>query len=375
MKINFLIPTVVLAHSLMANECGFSGMFYAEVDYLLWYANQSGLSYTMTADVTSTVTSSPVTTTEVDQKDNYFKNNWDSGVRVALGFKPMNFCWDAKASYTYFYTGDSPKERVGEFSSSAQGNPSGNIIFSEFYDNIINNIEGTTTTYSNKSRWKFDFNQLDLEMGREILLVHDMIFRPFWGVRGLETQQKLSMEVSQPYILGSLSMPVLGMSDSQFRAKNRFTGVGIKTGVDTGIALGGGFELSGQITGSLLWGRFSVNEFQNLIVSFDSIITDANTLNDNYHRKFHSTIYNFDLFLGIKWNYRFSCGQNLLSLKAGWEQHYFSEMNQFQNPDALAVTNQSLLTNPAYNTLTVNHNFQRGSLSLQGFIFSLALSF
>ncbi len=89
---------------------------------------------------------------------------------------------------------------------------------------------------------------------------------------------------------------------------------------------------------------------------------------------------NLDLGLGFKWNYWVKEGSNLLTLKFAWEQHLYTNMNQFQvlNIPLESGFDQNNVKatafGPSIATTRSDRNLQRGDLSLSGLIVFFSLS-
>jgi hypothetical protein len=344
-----------------------------EVEYLLWYANQDGLAF-------ATVNNFEQSTLNVtsDEHDQFFKPRWDSGVRATLGFKPADRSWDTRLVYSYFATKIHPRSILGNSTQTSSVPPLGTAIIPDFVpvDSYFNLVESEIHEsfyeffdYTLDPSWKLYFNLIDIEVGKDLRLGSTITFRPFIGVRGIFTNQRFEELITVSSLLNQgPSFPLIAANQTYiFSEKNQFNGGGARGGLDLNFPLLKGLSFYGNFAAGILWGAFSVRQEVNEYYSSAPVsdaLTLINVLGEKFNHSHQSSVFNFDITLGLEWNYLFNCNQNMLTFKAGWEQHLFTNINQFQN--FISVTNE---------TAIASRNVQRGDLSLSGFFFGLEYSF
>lgn len=368
-------------------DCGFNEIYnrpywdtcdsgiYLELDYLLWFAIQDGISPSTTLDLGGSSTNRGQELT-VHSKDNFFRNNWDSGVRAVVGVKPPCKDWDARLGFTHYFTQErkstSPMRRTffaGDLPSSAFGQE----VVPEFINPSADFTGiGSQFTTKNKALWRLTFNQLDLDFGREFYVACDVTLRPYFGVRGLETNERLQLFYKDDVLRGSSSIA------ATMDGKSHFRGVGAKGGFDTTITLVDGFDLWGSFSGSIIWGYSRIRQAFNEDVVFGLLNGKSNahqpklneelTIINHTSHSHQATVFNLDLGMGLRWNQWMNNGRSLLSFKFGWEQHLFSNLNQLQQNVLYTLFNPKSRASQ----VALDNNVYRGYLSLSGFLFGLS---
>jgi hypothetical protein len=334
-----------------------SWSIYSEIDYLLWYATQDGLSYTTVAN-----TSFPITNqTSLKEVDHFLNPGWRSGARGVIGLQFPH--WDTNLSYTFYYTKaeDSSKAESQSIPSSASSTSAGTIIFDDPSYQLFDQFPGELTG-SASANWRLNFNRLDWEFGRKLQFGSHFMLRPFLGLEGLITTQKLHENTNIYYQSLDTGLPVLDIVKS--KDKGRFMALGARAGFSTEIDLGLGFDLYGNIAGSILWGFFKIKQS---LTQTDQYATGETTLlgKESLDHSHHASIFNFDIGIGIDWKYKFQKSLRELGLKFGWEQHIFTDINRFQNFYLTEVSSDGAV-------YSFDRNMQKGNLALSGFTFGLS---
>lgn len=348
--------------------------FFAEVEYLAWYVDQEGMSYATSVDVENVSNiSNEVTANSSKGKDLFFKNRWDSGVRGIVGFKPHFRSWDIRAGYTYFATHNSPKEHISTAIATSDPNIIDGTAIVPSYFGVLLPFGQSVSTYSIKPHWNFDFNQLDVEFNNEFYTTCDTTLRIFGGFRGLKTTQKFDQEI---FIFSNISSMIEQTSTASFYEKSEFTAFGTRAGFDVNYNLFEGFDLYANFAGAILWGWFHNHQsFHALDLSGSpGPLRDASR-DELFNHSHHTAILNIDTGLGIRWNTWLNCHRHLLTLRFGWEQHLYTNVNQLQSfisPPILQAGNGSSTSVKQQTISPIDHNIQRGDLSLSGFVFGLA---
>ena len=296
---------------------------YGELDYLLWFANQSGLHYPTTA-----TGSSP-----------HLNSNWDSGVRATIGVQPSR--WDTRLAYTYYST---------HSNDQVSANP----------ETILTSYPSTAGVFKVSAKWSLNFNRLDWEVGRKILFGRNFSLRPFFSLEGLDADQKFHLNTKTISLDLSTGLPLTDVINA--KNKNSLLSIGVRAGFNAGFRLGAGFEFYGNLAGSILWGQFKLKQHYNQ-TDFYSPSGSATLVDQSKHLSQKDSIFNCDLGIGFDWKHHFEKSKLDLLLTFGWEQHFYTDMLRFQD---------FYLQQVSAGTADYSSN---GNLSLSGFSFGVALGY
>lgn len=332
-------------------DCG--NNFFIEVDYLLWFAEQDGTSFSTAIELASPTSGVQLQTTSQIDQDNFFKTRFHSGVKAILGYQPPMKSWDMRALYTYFSSTE--HRNFGPFFLDGVPGSSvaGTFVIADYIETLGQAIANVTSTFA--SEWKLTFNQVDLEVGQDFYLSKEVTLRPFFGMRGLFVTQDFTILKVNSMAGGIFST---GASTIHFDPRIGFDGFGARVGFVGSVDLFYGFNLYGSASGSILWGKAHVSSLINSSVGSNGD-TLVDTLNAVHQSHFTSSL-NLDLEAGIQWQHFLDFGRQMVTFKLGWENRIYTNMNYLQN------TTQVL---NILNTFAVeDQNVYRGDLSLCGFI-------
>ncbi len=204
-------------------------------EWLYWNTRQGGMQYATRYD--------PVSGDMANAHTKNVEFHWHSGWRCGAGWNFGYDRWHLYFSYTLF------RPQAREKTSG--------VLFP--YLMYQGNILVTATVVDEASaEWLIDFQTWNLEIGRKCSLSEVFSLRPYAGVKGAWIGQHAHVEY-----LGGPTTPPGGEYD--IRLKQKFRGVGVRSGLDSIWAFGAGFSLAGNISGSLLWGTFDVKQTQTLL--------------------------------------------------------------------------------------------------------------
>lgn len=351
-------------------DCG--NRYFAEVDYLLWYANEDGLGLTNSYAIDSITNTTSIATFNniyAKERTHFFKHGWNSGVRATLGFKEGSRGWDVRGIYAYFAT--SAKRFQGPVNVTTSDDGASFFVDGAFvlpnYFSVLDNLltaDGTDFTTTAFSKWSLCFNQFDLELGREFFVGCDFSLRPFFGARALWLNQRIVGTTHFAIDNSSISPPVTDLL-YLFDPHSRYEGYGARVGFDAAVNLLWGLDVYGCFAGNILWGRHHVRQTLSTYVNGTdnaSLVPDDLIFgHDTIDRPHQASVLNLDLRVGLKWNQMLFCNRSLLTVKFGWEQHFYSGMNQLQN----------FLISEGQLEGIWDHNVYRGDLTLSGFTFGI----
>ncbi len=149
---------------------------------------------------------------------------WHAGFRIGAEFQPRESDFGVSVYYTHFAT-QATNQATGEVYSAFLGN---------FY---VGNPDGTSfgPKYSNGSiDWDFQFDTLDLEVGRKFVVSDSLALRPFIGLKAAKIDQ--SMNSQWDYPIDTSSQTYLFTSATE-DLKQEFWGIGPSLGVNAVIPI------------------------------------------------------------------------------------------------------------------------------------------
>ena len=315
-SVSLLLVAHASANELSIYQKELDSVVYGEVDYLLWFSNQSGLH-------------SPTVATG---KSPNLGSKWSSGVRAVIGGQPEH--WDIELGYTYY-------------STSSSDTATANI------GSILTSTPSTAGIFKVGEKWNLDFHRLDLQVGRKILFGPHFLFEPFFGLEGLDVSQKFDLNINTVFLDLTTTLPATNTVDS--KNSNSLLGIGPGAGFKANWDIKAGFGLYGNFGASILWGKFKIKQDysqKNHSTSGSTVLVDQEKdLSQG------GCIFNTDLEIGFDWRYLFKKPNMELALKAGWEQHYFVDIVRFQD----FYLQQTSLGTAAY---TTNENLALSGLTV-----------
>lgn len=216
-------------------------------------------------------------------------DDWIWGFRVAMGYNMSHDAWDVVGTYTRFNFENTTRVNApstGELNSYTSVNP--------------------LSKASNE--WSVDFNQLDVEMGRQFFVSKYLRVRPKFGFRNvfLDNDQELNMIATT----GALE---------EIDNEEHFWGMGVLAGIDTVWGLAQGFSLYGNFGLAGLLGHFTPKQ---------TIETSATSAHLDKSSHMQNTKAVMDLALGLRWDRNFSDDRFHIGFNFGFEQHVFFNMNR-----------------------------------------------
>lgn len=330
--------------------------FIVNVDALGWRAQMDGLSAAIEQTVgTENFPQSRFT----DARFEELKTRWRAGVRAGVGYYFDHDVWDVYACYTYY------KGHAKSHENSGTPSTSGELLFANWSaasGPASTQLPITVTSFHQK--WEARLNMVDLELGRRFRAGKWLVLRPFVGGRGVWLKQNVDIDYfgATGGSLVTLTQPVSLDVDM----KNKFSGGGLRAGLNSEWNMGCGFGLYGNGAVSILYGVFDID--QNETIGEGSCCSSADVILD-IEDSFKSSKAVLDLQLGIRWQTFFCNSNNRFAVLAGWEQHIFINQNQLKrfhsiNTDGITFANTATYFAPA-----------EGDFGTEGFMLSVLFEF
>ncbi|QDT47835.1 hypothetical protein Pan258_18730 [Symmachiella dynata] len=176
---------------------------------------------------------------------------WKAGIRIGAAYQPPDSDFDLSVSYTHFGT-NATNQATGEVYSAFLGN---------FY---VGNPDGTSfgPHYSNASiDWDFQFDSIDLELGREFAISDSLSLRPFVGLKSAMIDQSIHSNWSSP--INTSSQTYL-FTAAEEELNQDFWGIGPSLGVNAVIPIVSETDYSLRIFASpsaaIMYGRWTFKD-------------------------------------------------------------------------------------------------------------------
>ena len=279
---------------------------YLTIEALLWHGKIGGTEYAYTDNDSSAAFPLQGRTRESDF-------GWTWGFRVGLGYNFDHDGWDAYLNYTYWHSADGSKVNVGGNGSVIPLLGNADLTTADF------GTPFTHTTFAS-AQFKFHYDNLDLELGRNYFVSRSLSFRPHFGIRN----SWLNLTQVVQYCGGS----IIGQNTFQVRNDNDFWGIGPRAGVNSKWHLTDGFSIFGDVSGSLLWGYYEVCHEEEVTNSRNNRIR----ITANMHR----FAPNVQLALGLAYDKYIYNDKQHIGISLGWENLYYWRVNQALRIDDFA---------------------------------------
>lgn len=284
--------------------------WYLTADVLYWRATVNGTAYAY-SDLNTSVD------VQIKGREKSIDFDWDYALRFGIGYNFDHDGWDTHLNYTWFDTNGSDSSRAGLNSIMVQMKAWQQIQGGPAVAGANPNTTAVTNAGSAKSMYDFDYQSLDLELGRNYFISSCLSFRPHFGLKSAWIDQS---QITR-YTDGDLATNTVHVKDDC-----DFWGLGPRTGVDSKWHLGHGFSLFNNIAVAVLYGHFDVDHKER---SSDNTDTHRIRLHANLHA-FSSTLQNT---LGLAYDTYIHDNQQHFGISLGYESEYWWRQNQMLNID------------------------------------------
>ncbi|MBF5059836.1 Lpg1974 family pore-forming outer membrane protein [Candidatus Neptunochlamydia vexilliferae] len=301
---------------------------HLSADFLFWTARLDGLTYAKTGFGSLVNSPSRGRVQAVDW-------SWDPGFKAGLGWSFCHGCWDMLLQYTWFYT------NVDDSKKSESMVPGFQIFTPEDIPLSILPFQ------KGSAHFDLHYQVGDLELGRNYYVSKTLKLRPFVGAKG--TWQK------QDY---NVFLDTIPITTNFFHFKTRIDhslyGIGIRGGLNTSWQFSKNVSLYGNMALSGLWVHYNTNRKDTFtqIANGEQVGTSITTTNIEARLRLIKPVLEFAM--GLRAETYYGCGRYHVLVQAGWESQIW--------------LNQTLY-------ISLNNNYDRFDLSLQGLTAKLRLDF
>jgi len=310
---------------------------------LYWKARESGLGYS--------IESSDDNPDVVHGSVRNPKTRFEWGFRVGLGYAMPHDGWDVYLNYTWFR---SKKRDCDDDCDDCCARCGVETHFPTWYVPCDGTVQCPVITDA-CGEWRLGLQMLDLELGREFFVSKWLTVRPHIGFRGAIINQKYEVEYAGQ-VSGRQHFVPSGF-EVEHDMRNKFTGGGLRGGLDTQWYFARDWSFYGKLALSILLGKLKVDqkgESENIATEEEFLL---------YKVKNHQVLCRpiADLAFGIAWDRGFADDAIHFGINVGWEQHYFWAQNEY-----MKFVNTEL--SGAYTT-------HQGDLGVSGWVFGARLDF
>lgn len=290
--------------------------FFFTFDVFYWQLGADGTEFAVTVPVNQSIDTRPF---KGRVKENEF-NNWDWGFRIGAGYNFTHGEWDIYANYTYYRNSSSLKKGNGLIGLPGLNTQVPAITFKDDHHPYNTTIDTAAASF------KFNFDRLDLELGRDFYVAKYLSLRPHVGLVSAWTNQEQTCR----YTGGD----VLGNNTAAVKNKNKFWGIGPRAGMNTTWHLCNNITLIGNASGGLVYSNYRLSRDQSYSPneSYDFYLTN------NFHR-FTPTA---QMQLGFGYDkYTSDCKQHFSTFLV-WDIQYWWGMARKIHPTTFATDENNL---------------------------------
>ncbi|MGD2169861.1 MAG: Lpg1974 family pore-forming outer membrane protein [Chlamydiota bacterium] len=286
--------------------------FYVAFDLLVMQAKENGLDYAMTnssgGQNANTIGTSPLTNGSVKGYTTDDNGSWDLGGRFDIGYYSNHDFWNLDATWTYFHFTE-------DKSSSIDG--SGRML--PFWLTPVDFPPAATAIPAGdaSAQWKLHYNTLDLSLGIPRHSSRYFITNPFFGIRAAWIKQSYLARYGGDQ--GVNNPDVALASSPEMNAKNDLSAIGFRAGLNAEWLIGLGFQVFGNIAGSMLYTKFDVD--QN-VAQFGNGYEVSNDFTQN--------IPNLEAAFGLGYRALFNKNKASVVARVAWEFHQWWNVNQLR---------------------------------------------
>ncbi len=245
--------------------------------------------------------------------------DWDWGFRVGIGYNFLHDGWDVSAQYTWFNSSGSDSSSAGLNSSLVPLKGLARIVSTP-----ANPLHLFLFCRSAKSQYNFDFQSVDLDLGRNYFVSGKLSFRPYFGLKAawIDQQQITRYTGGEPDAFNNIGP---GINTIHVKDDCDFKGLGPRTGLDSKWHLGHGFSIFGNFATALVWGFYDVSHKEKYSPVADNHVKLSADMN-----RFSPTV---QFQLGLAYDAYFLNDTNHITIGLGFDAQYWWRQNQMLKID------------------------------------------
>ncbi len=292
--------------------------FFFSADFIWWKAQIGNLQYAGTG-VSDGGQNVPAGTSSSKGSIKNPDFNFQPGFKVGAGLDFEHDGWDVFAEYTWLNGGHHHNHLnggpgLGEISGSSTVVPAGSL--------------GFFSCVTASSSWEQHLNVLDGELGRNFFISHRLTLRPFIGLKAAWIKEELTNRY-----LTTATNPLFATTTYNIRQSRHqhMWGIGARGGIDTVWHFNKNWGIYGDMAFTALWSDFHTrakDRFTDVAtgLSIDTVNTRVSITEINMV---------FETNLGLAYMTWFNDDKCQFSLRAGWEEQIWFNLNHFSNVGAV----------------------------------------
>jgi len=294
-----------------------------EVDFIYWQAKQNGNIFVTSGALKDTIFSSFNSGRVYEPK-----LEMDPGFKIGFA-KVLDYDdWKISAGYTYFTNKSS-------ISLNSDNIPSGlipTLAYASSGSSIDEVLKTTSTIVSSASaNWKLNFNNINLELGKNFTPSPKIKFYPYFGLQTAFLEQKLNLN----YLSEQLSGTLIPYGQNISRYKQNSWSIGPRIGFESNWNFSNCLSFYIGSSLSTLWSYFDSH-----IKNYDTVYTaytEREIANQKY--KTHSVTPVIEGLIGVQVDWQNDKKTKDFSILTGWEQQVWF----YQNQHASTIADNSLV--------------------------------
>lgn len=343
--------------------------FDLDIDFIYWRTDEQGMTYA----VLTTPNTTPAGPYQFLYSEQDVDFGFDPGFRIGLGYTFGNVDqWNLFLDWTYFHNDENTSSFVPTLNATTVGG------VTQPYLTSTQGAFQPDQIASSESRWVFNYNRIDIELGRDFFIGRSTTFRPHWGISAAWLNQSFRVN-NNGFYTSSPDVPPLATGftagGAYTCAENNFHGVALRTGIDMRWMFNKNFGLFGQAAAALYYGRQQNHE--KILGNVPNLSSPPQLVSVSSYR---STAFNdlrpeLEAAFGLEWCTYFSHDTYRLAIDAAWEIQEWFNQNQIaptlNEVDSLSTQDYALnRAQPRWYFPSAN-----GNLGIQGFTLKFRLDF
>lgn len=279
--------------------------FWVDASFTYWDAYEEGLELAESSTQIAGVTQAPVNGGFLFQN-----NQYKPGFKIGLGMDIGHDDWSGYAEYTWFRSTTTTNSAAP--TDARGGTPV--WIMSNWVNYKADVTELSAATIS--SKWRLNMDLVDVGVTRPYYQGTHLIVAPFGGMRGQFIRQKLNISTT------ATAAPAI---DAYSKNKSNSWAVGPRAGFLGEWHLGWGVRLEGDVSGSLLYTRYTkvANE------QSPSLNTSSEFIGSHFNGYNCLRAVN-EMNLGLGWGSYFDCRNYHLDILATYDFQVFWNQNMMR---------------------------------------------
>lgn len=314
-----------LARPILDVECGCCGSnFFVEASILYWCPRVSGTEFASGSLVVSPILSPQGREAQKGSLKGCIKSidlDWNWGFKVGFGYNLPCDGWDIFLNYTAFNS-------KGRKSVCTRKDNEYVVAYKLFP--LVETGENipSTSILSKQARSKFciDLDTLEFDLGRSFYISKSVVLYPRIGLKVFWIQ----LNQNTRYCSGQIIQNILKDEDKPnfdyaVKDTNKFLGVGPHFAFGTQWHFCNNFYLYGKVSGSLVYGLFTIHHKDKLTISIEDMELELRNCICQSRRAFVPMV---DTQIGIAYGTYCNCDMMHLTFRLAFDAQYIWRINQ-----------------------------------------------